>query len=115
MYTLHMNGQLVAMESVEALLDLRHQIDALLDSFLPTLAATSMAKDEIQVEPVDDVIDTVTARQLAKDRGIEIPSTTIVDACTTGRIIGAYKPEGRGRWLMSRAAFEKWISTYRRR
>lgn len=60
----------------------------------------------------DRYISSVEARQIARARGYNIPSTTIVNAYTRGNIPTARKIAGSNRWESLESDFLQWLDRW---
>ena len=95
---------------VTALLHLRARINAYVDTLQPDVQPATPGGIPL-LDP--GMITTAEARDLAQQRGISIPITTLINAIRNRRVLGAIKSGPT--WLMPRTAFIAWLDRYQPR
>jgi len=61
-----------------------------------------------QAQPEETYITNAQAMQIAQERGLTLPASTLISACSRGTIEGAQKQGGR--WKIPQHSFMRWLS-----
>lgn len=73
----------------------------------PNASALTQFLSNAQAQP-ESYIDNKRAMQIAQERGITLPASTLISACSRGTIEGAQKQGGR--WKIPQHSFVRWLS-----